>query len=124
MPFRRTKLSPFFNFQAQGRSLGEYTITLCRPTGQPEAQAEDFKLRLMRWLQLQGDDRKGNAQEPHAVPAAADGYARVSLSCTEETMLRIERQFAGDILAVAPPPQHQRGTVYPPRVDPWDITKW
>src|SRR3569832_96365 len=100
---KHRRITELFNFESRGRALNDYTITLTRPGADRGAQAEDFAERLTRWLQMQGDDYKGNARRP----AAADGT--VALSCTEETMARIERQFAGDILRVDPPATHVRG---------------
>lgn len=108
---KKKKIGATFNFHSAGKPLNEYTLTLTRP--------EDFHGRLTRWLQMQGDDAKGNAEAPRALEET-----RLSLRCTEETMARIERQFAGDILSVSPPAEHQRGTVYPPKADPWDISRW
>jgi hypothetical protein len=101
-----------FNFVAKGKALQDFSITLVRGT------ADDFRLTLARWLQKQQDDISGNTKEP----AVADG--KVTLRCTEETMMRIERQFATDILRTDPPAKHIRGTVFPPKVDPWDASKW
>lgn len=117
------RISPLFNYVSRGRELCDYTITLSRPAADLAAQAESFAATLSRWLHMQGDDFKGNAKEPKPA-ASTNGNARVSISCTEETMARIERQFAGDILRADPPALHARGTVYPPKVDPWDISKW
>jgi hypothetical protein len=101
-----------FNFCARGKTLRDYMITLTKPDGRPATQAADFSLRLTQWLRLQGDDFKGNAEAP--VTASPDGRnARVALRCTEETLVRVE-----------PPANHMRGTVYPPKVDPWDTSKW
>lgn len=112
-----------FNFCARGKALQDYTLTLTKPDGRPATQAEDFRARLTQWLRLQGDDFKGNAEAP--VATAPDGRnARVALRCTEDTLVRVERQFAGDILRIEPPAKHMRGTVYPPKVDPWDTSKW
>lgn len=108
---KKKDITSLFNFQSRGKPLNDYTLTLTRP--------EDFLARLKRWLQMQGDDAKGNAEAPGKLDDA-----RISLHCTEETMARIERQFAGDILSVSPPAEHHRNTVYPPKVDPWDISKW
>ncbi|TAL35928.1 MAG: hypothetical protein EPN97_06720 [Alphaproteobacteria bacterium] len=116
---KRTNISATFNFCSAGKTLNEYTLTLTQPDAGALARPEDFPARLTRWLQMQGDDAKGNAEAPKSLE-----NARVSLRCTEETMARIERQFAGDILSVSPPAEHQRGTVYPPKLDPWDISKW
>jgi hypothetical protein len=115
----KQKLSDLFNFVARSKALQDYTVTLTRPDADLVAQAGDFRERLMNWLRLQGDDFKGNAEAPIV---AKDG--KVSLRCTEDTVARIERQFAGDILRVDPPARHARGAVYPPKVDPWDISKW
>ena len=104
-------ITSLFNFVSRGRELNDYTLTLTRP--------ENFCPRLTRWLQMQGDDFKGNAEAPKELD-----NARLSLRCTEETMSRIERQFAGDILSVSPPAEHHRNAVYPPKVDPWDVSKW
>lgn len=119
---RIERISPVFNYVARGRELCDYTITLARPSSDLAAQAEGFAATLSRWLHMQADDFKGNAEEPQ--PASSTTNARVSVRCTEETMARIERQFAGDILRTDPPAQHVRGAVYPPKVDPWDISKW
>lgn len=108
---KRRNLSATFNFRSAGKPLNEYTLTLTRP--------DDFCARLTRWLKMQEDDSKGNAEPPRAL-----NNTRLSLRCTEETMARIERQFAGDILSVSPPAKHHRGTIFPPKVDPWDISKW
>ncbi|MEZ0226648.1 MAG: hypothetical protein ACAH83_18980 [Alphaproteobacteria bacterium] len=110
---KKRNLADLFNFQSRGKTLNDYALTLTR------SQAEDFRLRLTRWLKMQGDDFKGNAEAPRTLDET-----RVSLRCTEETMARIERQFAGDILSVSPPAEHHRNTVYPPKVDPWDVSKW
>lgn len=107
----RSLLIPF-NFVAKGKELQDFTITLVR------GDADDFRLTLARWLQKQQDDISGNTKEP----AVADG--KVTLRCTEETLARVERQFASDILRTDPPPKHARGMVYPPKVDPWDVSKW
>ena len=115
---RRQKISPVFNFVSSGKPLADYTLTLTKPGDDPSSQAEDFRARLTQWLRLQGDDAKGNAE----APAVAD--ARITLRCTEETLGRIERQFAGDILKIDPPAQHMRGTIFPPKVDPWDVSRW
>lgn len=120
----KRKISLAFNFVSRGRELNDYTVTLSRPEADPQRQADAFCARLSRWLRMQGDDVNGNAQAPEALPPSEAGNARLHLRCTEEAMLRIERQFAGDILGVAPPALHQRGTIYPPKVDPWDISKW
>ena len=109
-PFKR-KLSPEFN--APQQSLGAYTIVLVKAQ-----QAEAFAERLSRWLLLQGDGQKGAAQRP----VAADG--KVTVNCTEAVMAKIERQFAGDILETLPKPEHIRGAIYPPKVDPWDVSLW
>lgn len=114
--FKR-KIKDQFN-QPPQRDLQAFTITLTKPQADKTAQADSFAATLDRWLQRQGDMQKGNAQSPVA------GVGTVDISCTEETMQRIERQFAGDILRVDPPAQHQRGTIYPPKVDPWDVSKW
>ena len=121
---RKEKLNPCFNFESRGFVLQDYQITLSRPDADPQAQAKDFLARLTRWLRMQGDDWKGNAQAPSIIPSSLGGNAQLSLSCTEETIQRVERQFAGEILRVTPPARHQRGTIYPPKVDPWDVSKW
>lgn len=116
------KLYPLFNFCSRGRDLNDYTITLARPQADAAPQAARFAAQLSRWLHGQGDDFKGNATAPEA--ASAKGQPQVRLRATEEAMVRIERQFAGDILKVDPPAKHIRGAIYPPKVDPWDISKW
>lgn len=117
MSLFKRKIKDQFNKPPQ-RDLQAFTITLTKPEADTAAQAASFAATLDRWLQRQGDMQKGNAQNPVA------GAGTVAISCTEETMQRIERQFAGKILRVDPPAQHQRGTIYPPKVDPWDISKW
>ncbi len=121
---RNNKISPFFNFKSRGRKLGDFTLTLTLPTGDPQTQAEDFSARLTAWLARQSEDFKGNAEAPAIAAPTADGNARLTLRCTEDAMARIERQFAGDILRVDPPARHACGAIYPPKVDPWDISKW
>lgn len=101
-----------FNFVAKGKELQDFTITLVR------GEADEFRLTLARWLQKQQDDKNGNTKEP----SVADG--KVTLRCNEETLARVERQFASDILKTDPPAQHIRGAVIPPKVDPWDVSKW
>lgn len=123
MPRDVRKITDLFNYEARGKKLDSFTITLARPEKDLPAQSARFAETLARWLMMQGDDFKGNAQKP-AVADAADGYARVSIAATEEAMARIERQFAGEILRADPPAQHVRGAIYPPKVDPWDISKW
>lgn len=115
---RRQKIGPLFNFVSQGKPLQDFMLTLTKPGADPAAQSDDFRARLTQWLHRQGDDANGNTQAPVAAGT------QVSLRCTEETMQRIERQFAGDILKVDPPAQHMRGTILPPKVDPWDVSKW
>ena len=117
MALFKRKIKDQFNKPPQ-RDLQAFTITLTKPEQDVGAQAASFATTLDRWLQRQGDMHKGNAQSPVA------GAGTVAISCTEETMHRIERQFAGNILRVDPPAQHMRGTVYPPKVDPWDVSKW
>jgi hypothetical protein len=112
-----------FNFCSRGKRLQDYTVTLTKEDGKSTAKVEAFRLRLTQWLRMQGDDFKGNAEEPLAARTTA-GDPRLLLRCTEEAMARIERQFAGDILRVEPPALHQRGTIFPPKVDPWDTSKW
>jgi hypothetical protein len=121
---RKRRPGPDFNFVSRGRKLDDYTVALARPEPDAARQAAEFCARLSRWLRMQGDDAKGNAEAPVTLAPSEQGDARLRLRCTEEAMLRIERQFAGEILSVAPPAAHQRGTIYPPKVDPWDISKW
>lgn len=118
-----TRITDLFNFVSRDKQLDGFTITLTRPAPDLAAQAEDFAERLTKWLMMSGDDFKGNAKAP-AAAAVEGGNARVTISATEETMARIERQFAGDILRVDPPAKEVRGAVYPPPVDPWDVSKW
>ncbi len=117
MSLFKRKIKDQFNKPPQ-RDLQAFTITLTNAEADTAAQVASFTATLDRWLQRQGDMQKGNAQNPVA------GAGTVAISCTEETMQRIERQFAGNILRVDPPAQHVRGTVYPPKVDPWDVSKW
>lgn len=117
------KITDLFNYEARGKKLASFTLTLARPEKDIASQSARFAETLARWLMMQGDDFKGNAQKPAAAEASG-GYARVSIMATEEAMARIERQFAGDILRTDPPAQHVRGAIYPPKVDPWDISKW
>lgn len=123
MDKKEFKIADLFNFVSRGKELTTYTLTLSRPEQDLDAQAQNFADTLTRWLHMQGDDFKGNAKLPKAADAVG-ANARVSIEATEEMMARIERQFGGDILKSDPPPQHARGTVYPPKVDPWDVTKW
>lgn len=118
----RRKITPPFNSSAQ--TLSDYTLTLTKPDGNPQAQAEDFCARLSRWLQMNGEDAKGNTKLPETLAPTASGNARLGIHCTEEMLCRIERQFAGDVLSIAPPAEFQRGTVFPPQVDPWDVKYW
>jgi hypothetical protein len=120
----KSEITPAFNFKSRGRQLNEYTLTLARPQEDLVAQGEGFRTTLARWLRMQGDDFKGNAQEPITLAPSTEGNARVGIRCTEEMMARIERQFGGDVLRADPPPAHARATVYPPKVDPWDVSKW
>ncbi len=113
MTFFKRKLSPAFN--APQQSLSAYSIVLVK---QDAATAEAFATRLSRWLLLQGDGQAGRAEKP------ATSGSQVTINCTEAVMASIERQFAGDILKTLPPPEHIRGTVYPPKVDPWDVSLW
>ena len=114
-------------FNDRGKEHESYTLTLTRPAADAEgatAQAEDFCDRLSRWLALQGEGFEGNAKMPEAAAPANTGNARVAIDCTEATLALIERHFAADILKIDPPAQHVRGAVYPPKVDPWDVSKW
>lgn len=113
------KLAPYFNAAVQGKQ--DYTITLTKPEADPARQAEAFCKRLDRWLCLQHET---GAEPPVAAAAAPAGNAQLAIRCTEAAMLKIERQFAGEILRVDPPAEHQRGTIYPPKVDPWDVRYW
>jgi hypothetical protein len=117
------KITDRFNFVSRDKDLTAYTLTLTRPAADLDAQAGSFADTLARWLMMQGEDFKGNAKKPEATTAEG-GNARVRIEATEEMMARIERQFGGDILRADPPPAHARGTVYPPKVDPFDISKW
>lgn len=101
-----------FNFVARGKELQDFTITLVR------GEAEAFRLTLARWLQMHHEDTNGNAREP----GVTDG--KVTIRCTDEMLGRIERQFASDILRTDPPPVGARGAIFPPKVDPFDISKW
>ncbi|HYD17885.1 MAG TPA: hypothetical protein VEF76_05360 [Patescibacteria group bacterium] len=118
--FKR-KLREEFNTPPQ-RDLQPFKITLTKPAADLAAQGADFKRRLGRWLERQGDMHKGNAVAPDA--GVTTTHATVSISCTEETIARIERQFGGEILRVDPPAKHVRGAIYPQPVDPWDVSKW
>jgi hypothetical protein len=112
-------------FRDLGRPHEKFTITLTRPeSGAGAAQSEDFRARLERWLLLHGAGQKGEAKTPETLPAADTGNGRLSIECTERMMALIERQFASDILRVDPPARHVRGAIYPPKVDPWDVSKW
>ncbi len=122
--FSKQKISPVFNYQTDAqKQLSAYTITLTRPAADLATQSDAFRTTLERWLRMQQDDQKGNAEKP-AVTAAEAGHARVTIRTTEETMARIERQFGGDILRTDPPAEHARGLVKPSKVDPWDVSKW
>ena len=116
--FRR-KIAPTFNAAVQDAE--DFTIVLTKPEADTAAQAERFKNKLSRWLLMQGEQ---NAEAPAVAAPNAAGNAQVTIRCTEAALLRIERQFAGDILRVEPLPQHQRGTIYPPKVDPFDVRFW
>lgn len=111
-------------FNDRGHKLNAYTIEITRPAADPQAQAGDFIGRLDRWLMLQGEDFKGRAKTPEVIAPSANGNAQIRIECTEAAMAAIERQFASDILRVNPPAEHIRGAVYPPKVDPWDVSKW
>lgn len=119
------KITDRFNYVSRNKQLNSYAITLTRPQADfaAQAQAEGFAETLARWLMNQGDDFKGNAKKPQAITAEG-GNARVALEATEETMARIERQFASGILRADPPAEHARGAIYPPKADPFDISKW
>jgi hypothetical protein len=101
-----------FNFVACGKELQDFSITLVR------GDAESFRLTLARWLQMHHEDTGGNAKEP----GVAGG--KVTIRCTGEMLGRIERQFASDILCTDPPPRGARGAIFPPKVDPFDVSKW
>lgn len=111
-------------FNDHGFTLNTYTIEITRPAENLQAQAEDFFGRLDRWLMLQGLDFKGRAKTPEVIAPSANGNAQIRIECTEAAMAAIERQFAGDILRVDPQAQHIRGALIPPKVDPWDVSKW
>ncbi|MBI1215526.1 MAG: hypothetical protein GC185_06885 [Alphaproteobacteria bacterium] len=111
-------------FNDRGKQHESYTITLTRPAPDLAAQAEDFCERLSLWLTKQGEGFKGEAKAPEAAAVSNEGNARVSIQCTERAIALIERQFGTDILKVDPPAQHVRGAIYPPKVDPWDVSKW
>ena len=111
-------------FNDRGHRLNEYTIQITRPAENLQAQAEDFFGRLDRWLMLQGLDFKGRAKTPEVIAPSANGNAQIRIECTEAAMAAIERQFAADILRVDPQAQHIRGSIIPPKVDPWDVSKW
>jgi len=117
------KKSPAFNDAAKP-ALNDYTIVLTKPDGTPDAQAAAFAAKLDRWLNLHGDAAAKTTEAPAATAPNSNGNAQVTIKCTEAVLVRIERQFAGDILATLPPPEHARGTIYPPKVDPWDVRFW
>ncbi|MDE1153216.1 MAG: hypothetical protein PW788_11830 [Micavibrio sp.] len=117
------KKSAGFNAAATPQ-LNDYTIVLTKPDGAPDAQAAAFAAKLDRWLHMHGDAQSGTAKAPvHSTPGAK-GNAQVTITCSEAVLSRIERQFAGDILETLPPPEHARGTIYPPKVDPFDVRFW
>lgn len=111
-------------FNDRGHRLNAYTIHVTRPAKDPQAQAEDFCGRLDCWLMLQGEDFKGHAKTPEIIAPSTNGNAQLRIECTEAAIARIERQFASDILRITPPAEHTRGALYPPKVDPWDVSKW
>src|SRR6187455_615252 len=100
-PTRRRRNQPMpkkdiriaFNFCSRGKPLQDYTVTLTKADGKSPAKVEGFRARLTQWLRMQGDDFKGNAEEP-LTARTAEGNLRLVLRCTEEAMARIERQFA------------------------------
>jgi len=113
------ELAPYFNAAVEGKQ--DYTIVLTKPEKDLTQQAERFRARLHRWLCLH---QETGAEPPAVTTPSAAGQAQLTIRCTEAALLRIERQFAGEILRVDPPAEHQRGTIYPPKVDPWDVRYW
>ncbi len=121
-------MKPHFNNKAEvnrdDSKKFEYTLTL---TGRGDdtvyARAQALARAIQRWPQLRGTgDRLVSDVRAHRCEQT--GNAQVKLMATEGAILDIQRQFATDILRVAPeinviPPSHR-----PKPVDPFDVRFW
>jgi hypothetical protein len=89
--------------------LNEYNLKLTSYAGvtprrggkgedrEPMHQAALFCEKLGNWLEANGDYEKHNALTTEPLAPSPDGYPRMRIVCTAETMGRVEAQFKPQI---------------------------
>lgn len=97
------------DFNDAGKILNEYNLKLTAHAGvtprrggkgedrEPMHQAQLFCEKLGNWLEANGDYQKRNALTTEPLAPSPDGYPRIRIVCTAETMGRVEAQFKPQI---------------------------
>lgn len=97
------------DFNDAGKILNEYNLKLTAHAGvtplrgskgadrDPMYQAQLFCEKLGNWLEANGDYQKRNALTTEPLAPSPDGYPRMRIVCTAETMARVAAQFSPQI---------------------------
>lgn len=105
------------------RALFDFTITLTSRGDDAQKRAAAFQRQLERWPLIRHNLPRHKLARAEA-GVNDNGQPQVKVQATELLIMDIQRQFAGDILKIAPPvdsipPSHRKRPV-----DPFDVRYW